>query len=133
MMPWPMVAQIREPSSAAVTKSLSLEHQVGAIPGAPKACSELVTSAVGLAVLEVLEVLAMERSIRGGARHLPADDGAQRSGCGLHHYRDVSAGGALRVGRVRWAASRAGRACASLAAAAWGTDAGSSARVISAP
>src|SRR6266478_4315555 len=36
-MPCPMVAQSLELPSAVVTKSLSLEHQVGAIPGAPKA------------------------------------------------------------------------------------------------
>src|ERR1700733_598935 len=37
MTPCPTVAQSLEPSSAVVTKSLSLEDQVGAIPGAPKA------------------------------------------------------------------------------------------------
>src|SRR6267142_3470336 len=36
-MPCPMVAQSLELPRAVVTKSLSLEHQVGAIPGAPKA------------------------------------------------------------------------------------------------
>ncbi len=36
-IPCPMVAQSREVPSAVVTKSLSLEHHVGGIPGDPKA------------------------------------------------------------------------------------------------
>src|ERR1700693_2078226 len=73
MTPCPTVAQSLEPSSAVVTKSLSLEDQVGAIPGAPKAAlgpenegivlmrSELITKADrGFRGVESLRVRAHE-------------------------------------------------------------------------
>jgi hypothetical protein len=40
-MPCPIVAHSRALPSAVVTKSLSLDDQVGAMPGAPKASSSM--------------------------------------------------------------------------------------------
>jgi hypothetical protein len=51
MMPCPTVTQTRAPSSAVVTKSLSLEHQVGEMPGLPKA-----TSSVAVKLAELSEL-----------------------------------------------------------------------------
>jgi hypothetical protein len=50
MMPRPIVAQTLELSSAAVTKSLSLDDQVGAMPGAPKA-------SLGLSGMEAIRLV----------------------------------------------------------------------------